>query len=313
MGGDHARAGPMHDPVEQTFNPRAGFCELRLDGFARRRGLEPPEPGRLRAQRRKLSPPQRRPAPKGARPPSDPRGNQGHCWLIRRDNQRAKGPDRSGNRRDRFSCRGAPTLTQISALHRAIFRVSSGRYSAPGIHAELVAQGERIVRKTAAKLTKDNDVRPPRRRRIPRTTDCSAQPVDRAEAAGPKPAGGDPEFGLACRHQPRSHRRWLAVSRRGQGRGDDGVHRPFGRCRARNSPLEVSSVQARTARQGSMSDRLEGGLAIDGITTALQKRRPRARAAVSPGSRGQTCRRRLSRPAGRAPRAGLDERHGKVA
>ncbi|MEM7499073.1 MAG: IS3 family transposase [Pseudomonadota bacterium] len=55
---------------------------------------------------------------------------------------------------------------------RTIFEQSKGRYGAPRIHAESVAQGARISRKTVAKIMQENDIRPPRRRRrMPRTTD----------------------------------------------------------------------------------------------------------------------------------------------
>ena len=57
----------------------------------------------------------------------------------------------------------------MAARTRAIVAERRARYGAPCIHAELVAQGERIARKTVARLMKQNDIRPPRR--VPRTTD----------------------------------------------------------------------------------------------------------------------------------------------
>ena len=60
----------------------------------------------------------------------------------------------------------------MAARIGTIFEDSRARCGAPRIHAELVARGERIARKTVAKLMKRNGIRPPRRgRRLPRTTD----------------------------------------------------------------------------------------------------------------------------------------------
>lgn len=55
---------------------------------------------------------------------------------------------------------------------KSIFEDSKQRYGAPRIHAELRERGHRISRKTVAKLMKENNLRPPRRkRRMPMTTD----------------------------------------------------------------------------------------------------------------------------------------------
>ncbi len=79
-----------------------------------------------------------------------------HAW-------RAATPDRAASR---------AAQDTMAARIRTIFEDSRARYGAPRIHAELVAQGERIARKTVARLMKQNGIRPPRRgRRVPRTTD----------------------------------------------------------------------------------------------------------------------------------------------
>lgn len=55
---------------------------------------------------------------------------------------------------------------------RSIFEESKQRYGAPRIHAELRARDHRVSRKLVAKLMKENDIRPPmRKRRMPMTTD----------------------------------------------------------------------------------------------------------------------------------------------
>lgn len=66
-----------------------------------------------------------------------------------------------------------------AARHRAlieeiksIFEDSKQRYGAPRIHAELRSRGYRVARKTVARLMKQSDIRPPRRKhRRPMTTD----------------------------------------------------------------------------------------------------------------------------------------------
>jgi transposase InsO family protein len=55
---------------------------------------------------------------------------------------------------------------------RGIFQDSGERYGAPRVHAELQIRGFRIARKRVARLMRENDIRPPRRRkRPPITTD----------------------------------------------------------------------------------------------------------------------------------------------
>jgi len=66
---------------------------------------------------------------------------------------------------------GASGGGELAFRIRKIFEKSKGRYGAPRIQAELVAQGLRVDRKTMAKIMREHDVRPPRRRRVPRTTD----------------------------------------------------------------------------------------------------------------------------------------------
>jgi putative transposase len=55
---------------------------------------------------------------------------------------------------------------------RSVFQHSGERYGAPRIHAELQANGVRIARKRVTRLMRENELRPPRRRkRPPITTD----------------------------------------------------------------------------------------------------------------------------------------------
>ena len=66
--------------------------------------------------------------------------------------------------------RGAPLRAEREARRdafvaeiRKVSESSQGRYGAPRIHANLEAQGHAIARKTVAKLTKENGIRPKRR------------------------------------------------------------------------------------------------------------------------------------------------------
>ena len=52
---------------------------------------------------------------------------------------------------------------------RGIFQDSGERYGAPRIHAELRSQGIRIARKRVARLMRENRIRPPRRKKRPRS------------------------------------------------------------------------------------------------------------------------------------------------
>lgn len=75
----------------------------------------------------------------------------------------------------------APRRTARQAVRDAlapriweIFDHSKGRFGAPRIHANSIAQGLRIERKAVTKIVPENDIRSPRlgrRRRVPRTAD----------------------------------------------------------------------------------------------------------------------------------------------
>lgn len=61
----------------------------------------------------------------------------------------------------------------LTAIRR-IFNASRGTYGAPRIHAELRSEGLLVSRKTVAKLMKENDISPPRRKkRKPVTTNSN--------------------------------------------------------------------------------------------------------------------------------------------
>ena len=134
---------------------------------------------------------------------------------------------------------------------RAIFSESRARYGAPRIHAELVAQGERIARKTVAKLMKANDIRPPRRgRRVPRTTDSRHE-------LGIAPNLLARNFEVATPDTV-----WLA----------DISYVPTD-----EGWLYLAAVKDMVTMEivgWAMSDRLKGSLAIDAMRMALQNRRP---------------------------------------
>lgn len=69
------------------------------------------------------------------------------------------------------AARAARHETLIEEI-KAIFEESKQRYGAPRIHAELRDRGHCVSRKLVAKLMKENNIRPPRRkRRMPMTTD----------------------------------------------------------------------------------------------------------------------------------------------
>ncbi len=158
-----------------------------------------------------------------------------HAW-------RAAAPEREAHR---------AVQDAMATRIRAIFVESQARYGAPRIHAELVAQGERIARKTVAKLMKRNGIRPPRRgRRVPRTTDSRHK------------------FGIAPNLLARNFKVgtpdtvWLA----------DISYVPTD-----EGWLYLAAVKDMATMEivgWSMSDRLKGGLAIDAMRMALQNRRP---------------------------------------
>ncbi|MEM1344780.1 MAG: IS3 family transposase [Pseudomonadota bacterium] len=159
---------------------------------------------------------------------------------------------------------------------RTLFEASKERYGAPRIHAELVAQGLRITRKTVARIMKENGIHPPRRRwRIPQTTDSRHT------------------LGIAPNLQGRDFRAeapdrvWLAdITYVPTGEGwltlaavkDRATREIVGPCRALFCSKRATGAfcpgQARTASQGSPSDSLRKGLAIDALRMALQNCRP---------------------------------------
>lgn len=53
---------------------------------------------------------------------------------------------------------------------KSIFEESKQRYGAPRIHAELGGRGYGVSRKLVAKVMKENDIRPPKRKRPMPTT-----------------------------------------------------------------------------------------------------------------------------------------------
>jgi putative transposase len=158
-----------------------------------------------------------------------------HAW-------RAAAPERAA----RQAVRGA-----LAARIRKVFEKSKGRYGAPRIHAELLAQGLRIARKTVAKIMRENDIRPPRRRRrAPRTTDSRHS------------------LGIAPNLLKRNFRAdapdrvWLA----------DISYVPTD-----EGWLYLAAVKDMATMEivgWAMSDSLKKGLAIDAMRMALQNRRP---------------------------------------
>lgn len=158
-----------------------------------------------------------------------------HAW-------RATAPDRAAHKAGRDA---------MAARIRAIFVESRARYGAPRIHAERVAQGERIARKTVARLMKENDMRPPRRgRRMPRTT-------DRRRKLGIAPNLLARNFKVATPDTV-----WLA----------DISYIPTD-----EGWLYLAAVKDMATMEivgWAMSDRLKGSLAVDAMRMALQNRRP---------------------------------------
>lgn len=158
-----------------------------------------------------------------------------HAW-------RAAAPDRA--------VRQAARDAMVARI-RAIFSESRARYGAPRIHAELAAQGERIARKTVAKLMKASDIRPPRRgRRVPRTTDSRHE-------LGIAPNLLARNFEVATPDTV-----WLA----------DISYVPTD-----EGWLYLAAVKDMATMEivgWAMSDRLKGALAIDAMRMALQNRRP---------------------------------------
>lgn len=126
-----------------------------------------------------------------------------------------------------------------------------GRYDAPRIHAELVAQGLRIARKTVAKIMWENGIRPPRRRRrVPQTTDSRHK------------LGIAPNLLKRDFHADAPDRVWLA----------DISYVPTD-----EGWLYLAAVKDMATMEiigWSMSDSLKKGLAIDAMRMALQNRRP---------------------------------------
>jgi transposase InsO family protein len=69
--------------------------------------------------------------------------------------------------------RGVRQRRLLKAIRR-IFKASRRTYGAPRIHAELRGEGWKISRKTVAKIMKEHNISPPRRkRRAPMTTDSN--------------------------------------------------------------------------------------------------------------------------------------------
>jgi putative transposase len=158
-----------------------------------------------------------------------------HAW-------RAAAPDRAA----RQAARDA-----LGVRIRTIFEKSKGRYGAPRIHAELLAQGLRIARKTVAKLMRENNIRPPRRRRrVPRTTDSR-------HSLGIAPNLLKRNFDADA-----PDRVWLA----------DISYVPTD-----EGWLYLAAVKDMATMEivgWAMSDSLKKGLAIDAMRMALQNRRP---------------------------------------
>lgn len=158
-----------------------------------------------------------------------------HAW-------RAGAPDRAARQ---------ATRDAMVARIRAIFSESRARYGAPRIHAELVAQGERIARKTVAKLMKANDIRPPRRgRRVPRTTDSRHTLGIAPNLLKRNFQAGTPDtVWLADISYVPTDEGWLYLA-------------------------AVKDMATMEIVGWSMSDRLKGSLAVDAMRMALQNRRP---------------------------------------
>ena len=140
---------------------------------------------------------------------------------------------------------------EMVARIRAIFAESRARYGAPRIHAELVAQGERIARKTVAKLMKRNDIRPQRRgRRVPRTTDSRHKLGIAPNLLARNFKVGTPDtVWLADISYVPTDEGWLYLA-------------------------AVKDMATMEIVGWSMSDRLKGSLAIDAMRMALRNRRP---------------------------------------
>src|SRR3954469_4424692 len=68
---------------------------------------------------------------------------------------------------------------------RGIFQDSGERYGAPRVHAELRARGVRIARKRVARIMRENDIRPPRRKKRPPITAGAATASPRTFSSVP--------------------------------------------------------------------------------------------------------------------------------
>lgn len=158
-----------------------------------------------------------------------------HAW-------RAAAPDRAARR---------AAQDAMAARIRTIFAESRARYGAPRIHAELVAQGERIARKTVARLMKQNDIRPPRRgRRVPRTTDSRHKLGIAPNLLARNFKVGSPDtVWLADISYVPTDEGWIYLA-------------------------AVKDLATREIVGWAMSDRLKGSLAVDAMRMALQNRRP---------------------------------------
>ncbi len=158
-----------------------------------------------------------------------------HAW-------RAATPDRAASR---------AAQDTMAARIRTIFEDSRARYGAPRIHAELVAQGERIARKTVARLMKQNGIRPPRRgRRVPRTTDSRHDLGIAPNLLARNFKVGTPDtVWLADISYVPTDESWLYLA-------------------------AVKDLATMEIVGWSMSDRLKGSLAVDAMRMALRNRRP---------------------------------------
>jgi len=158
-----------------------------------------------------------------------------HAW-------RAAAPDRAARR---------AAQDTMAARIRTIFEDSRARYGAPRLHAELVARGERIARKTAARLMKQNGIRPPRRgRRVPRTTDSRHDLGIAPNLLARNFKVGTPDtVWLADISCVPTDEGWLYLA-------------------------AVKDLATMEIVGWSMSERLKGSLAVDAMRMALQNRRP---------------------------------------
>ncbi|MCP5036679.1 MAG: IS3 family transposase [Rhodobacteraceae bacterium] len=134
-----------------------------------------------------------------------------------------------------------------------IFKLHKRRYGAPRIHAQLRREGWKVSRKKVAKLMKENDIRPPRRKkRCPVTTDSK-------HGLAPSPDLVNRQFDLLVPNTV-----WLA---------------DITYCATDEGWLYLASIKDMATREivgWGMSCSLHATLCIDAMNMAIMRHRPAA-------------------------------------